>query len=106
MALSGRVLKSRIRKKFAYQINADRPVCQETFLFYYGETLWRLKSLQKHLQTRGITPPVHGNTGRKPIHALSFEDEQYIERFITNYAVVHGLPDPGHDLRTGKGKHR
>jgi hypothetical protein len=106
MALSGRVVKSRTRQKFDYRINADRPVCRETFLFYYGETLWRLKSLQKHLQTTGIKPPVHGNTGREPIHALSFDDEQYIELFITNYAVVHGLPDPGRDLRTGKGKLR
>ncbi len=31
---------------------------------------------------------MRANTGRKPIHALSNEDEQYIELFITNYAVV------------------
>lgn len=102
MALSGRAIKSRTRQKFDYRINTDRPVCRETFLFYYGETSWRLKSLQKHIQTVGIIPPVHGNTGHEPIHALSSEDEKDIGLFITNYAVVHGLPDPGRDLRTGK----
>ena len=102
MVLSGRAINSRTRQKFDYRINTDRPVCRETVLFYYGETLWRLKSLQKHMQTVGIIPPVHGNTGREPIHALFRSDEEYIGLFITNYAVVHGLPDPSRDLRTGK----
>jgi len=102
MALSGRAIKLRTRQKFDYRINTDRPVCRETFLFYYGETSWRLKVLQKHIQTVGIVPPLHGNTGREPIHALSGEDEEYIGLFIINYAVVHGIPDPGRDYRSGK----
>jgi len=106
MALSGRAVKPRTRQKFDYRINTDRHVCRETFLFYSGETSWRLKSLQKHLQTIGMVPPVHGNSGREPIHALSSEDEKYIELFVSNYAVAHGIPDPGRDLRTGKGKLR
>lgn len=99
MALSGRTVQLRTRQKFDDRINTDRPVCRETFLFYYFDPSWRLKSLQKHIQTVGMVPPVHGNTGREPIHALSVKDEEYIELFITNYAVVHGIPDPGRDLR-------
>jgi hypothetical protein len=106
IASSGRTIKPRTRQKFDYRVNADRPVCRETFLFYCGETSWRLKSLQKHLQTVGVVPPVHGNTSRKPIYALSNEDKKCIKLFITNYAVVHGLPDPGRDLRVGKGRLR
>ena len=94
------------RQKFDYRINTDRPVCRDVFLFYHGETLKRLKHLQKHLLEVGISPPTHGNTGRKPKHACSAEDKQSAKDFIVNFAAMHGLPDPGRDLRKGKGKLR
>ncbi|MHC4139197.1 MAG: hypothetical protein ACYSR1_04975 [Planctomycetota bacterium] len=106
MAQSSRARKSRTRQRFAYRINANRPVCQHVFLFYHGETLWRLKFLQKHLVTVGVTPPMHGNAGRMPLHAVTDTARQAVESFILNYAAVHGLPDPGRDVRVGKGKLR
>ena len=106
MAKSARTMKRRIRQRFEYRINANRPVCQQVFLFYHGETLWRLKFLQKHLLTVGITPPMHGNTGRTPRHTTTETARQAVESFIINYAAAHGLPDPGRDLRIGKGKLR
>jgi len=105
-AKSARRSKARKRQKFEYRINADRLVCRDTFLFYHGETLKRLKSLQKHLAEVGTSPPIHGNTGRKPKHACSCEDKQNIKTFIVNFAATHGMPDPGRDLRKGKGKLR
>jgi hypothetical protein len=45
---SGRQTKIRVRQKFDYHISIDRPVCFDIFLFYYGETIQRLKRLQKH----------------------------------------------------------
>ena len=66
---SARQTKTRVRQKFDYHISIDRPVCKEVFLFYYGETIERLKRLQKHKLDVGISTPVHGNTGRSPTHA-------------------------------------
>ena len=76
------------------------------FLFYNNETLKRLKHLQKHLIEAGISTPVHGNIGRKPKHAFATEDRHAVKEFIINFASVHGLPDPGRDLRIGAGKLR
>lgn len=106
MPPSSRASKSKIRQKFAYRINTNRLVCQQVFLFYHGETLWRLKFLQKHLLTVGTTPPMHGNAGRMPRHAVTDTAREAVESFILNYAAVHGLPDPGRDVRVGKGKLR
>jgi len=103
---SGRTVKARSRQKFEYRINADRLVCRNTYLFYHGETLKRLKYLQKHLAEVGTLPPMHGNTGRKPKHAFSLDEKKDIKAFINNFAAMHGMPDPGRDLRKGKGRLR
>lgn len=105
-AKSARSTQARKRQKFEYRINANRPVCREAFLFYHGETSWRLKSLQKHLREVGTLPPTHGNIGRRPHNACSNEDKFDVERFIVNFAATHGMPDPGRDLRKGKGRLR
>jgi hypothetical protein len=103
---SGRATWARQRQKYEYRINADRPVCREVFLFFHGETHKRLKRLQSHLIEHGTIPPVHGNAGRKPLHACPEQDRELIRTFIVNYADSHGLPDPGRDLRKGNGKLR
>lgn len=96
----------RKHQTFEYRINIDRPVCRQTFLFYCGETIKRLKRLQKHFLSNGCQPPSHGNIGRKP--ACSYEDTHFktIESFILNLAECHGMPDPGRDVRRGKGRLR
>jgi hypothetical protein len=50
-----------------------------------------------------MIPLAHGNTGRKPLHAASSESRDAVKNFILNYANIHGLPDPGRDIRKGKG---
>lgn len=105
-ARNSRIKSARKHQTFEYRINIDRPVCREAFLFYYGETIKRLKRLQKHLCNNGYQMPVHGNTGRKPSHASEPSDQEAVETFIINLAVNHGLPDPGRDVRKGKGKLR
>jgi hypothetical protein len=96
----------RKHQTFEYRVNIDRPVCRQTFLFYYGETIKRLKRLQKHFLSSGCQPPVHGNAGRKS--AYSYEDNhlEIIDSFILNLAECHGMPDPGRDVRRGKGRLR
>lgn len=103
---SARQIKARVRQKFDYHISIDRPVCKEVFLFYYGETIGRLKRLQKHKIEVGISSTTHGNVGRLPGHACSEQDKDDIKTFIVNYAAAHGMPDPGRDLRHGKGRLR
>jgi hypothetical protein len=103
---SARQIKTRIRQKFDYHISIDRPVCKDVFLFYYGETVARLKRLQKHKLEAGITSTSHGNIGRLPSNACSEQEKIDIQTFIINYAATHGMPDPGRDLRHGKGRLR
>lgn len=101
---SARTSRSRQRQRFDYCITADRPVCRKFFLLYYGESIDRLKRLQKYLIETGTVPPAHGNTGKKPKHACSRDAIEAVLSFISNFAAIHGLPDPGRDLRVGKGK--
>lgn len=104
LSVSARTTKLRERQKFDYFINADRPVCRTVFLFYHGESIDRLKRHQKYLTEIGTLPPNHGNTGRKPKHACKPKDKKNVRTFIENFAAVHGLPDPGRDLRAEKGR--
>ena len=105
-AISARSTKSRERKKFDYRISIDRPVCKAVFLFYYDETIKRLKRLQSHVAGEGIIIPIHGHSGRIPGNAYALSDREKVKSFVTNFAMIHGLPDPGRDLRKGKGKLR
>ena len=101
-ANSSRAETKRKRQKFEYQINVDRPVCREAFLFYHDETKKRLERLQDCLNDSPISPPLHGNTGRQPISTYSLSDRELARTFITNFAEIQGLPDPGRDVRKGK----
>ncbi|ETR66776.1 MAG: chaperonin [Candidatus Magnetoglobus multicellularis str. Araruama] len=101
---SARTTQSRKRQRFDYCITADRPVCRKYFLLYYGESIDRLKRRQKYLIEIGTVPPAHGNTGKKPKHACSQNTIEAVLKFISNFTSIHGLPDPGRDLRAGKGK--
>jgi len=101
---SARTSNTRKRQRFDYRVTADRPVCRSFFLLYYGESIDRLKRIQKYLIETGTIPPSHGNTGKKPKHACSEAEVQTVLMFIANFALAHGLPDPGRDLRAGKGR--
>jgi len=86
---SARQIKTRVRQKFDYHISIDRPVCKKVFWFYYGETIERLKRLQKHKLDVGISTTAHGNTGRSPTHACSNQDKEDIKQFLINYAAAN-----------------
>lgn len=103
-SVSARKSSRRERQRFDYFINADRPVCRVMFLFYHGESIDRLKRRQKYLAEIGTLPPNHGNTGKPPKHACKPSDKKKVGIFIENFTVVHGLPDPGRDLRAAKGR--
>lgn len=103
---SGRAKAIRKRQKFEYRINLDRPVCRDAFLFYHGETIARLKRLQECLEEAPINPPEHGNTGRQPTSTYSLQDKELVKMFIMTFSEEQGLPDPGRDVRKGKGRLR
>jgi hypothetical protein len=105
-SMSGRSRKNRKRKKFNYSVSIDRAVCKAVFLFYYGETSKRLDRLKSYVAKETLTPPVHGNTGRTPVNAYNMYDRKKVKSFMLNFAAIHGLPDPGRDIRKGKGKLR
>lgn len=103
-SVSARTTRLRERQKFDYFINADRPVCRTVFLFYHGESIDRLKRRQKYLTEIGTLPPNHGNSGRTPKHACKPKDKENVKTFIENFVAIHGLPDPGRDLRAEEGR--
>jgi hypothetical protein len=103
---SARSKKRRTRKRFEYRISSDRPVCKAVFLFYYGETSKRLERLQSYVSGEGLTLPIHGNSGRRPSNAYPPDEKANVKAFIANFTTIHGLPDPGRDVRKGKGKLR
>ncbi len=103
---SARSRKNRERKKFNYQISIDRPVCKAVFLFYYEETSKRLDRLKSYVSGKNIRIPIHGNFGRSPANAYNMSDKENVKAFVLNFTDIHGLPDPGRDVRKGKGKLR
>ena len=48
-----------------------------------------------HVKFEGLRPRVHGNTYRKPKHALAHSSIQYVVRFLYIYAEQHALLLPG-----------
>ena len=102
-SISARSKKKRMRKRFDYRISNDRPVCKAVFLFYYGETSKRLDRLKSYVTEKSITMPIHGNSGRTPANAYHMDDKERVKSFISNFIDIHGLPDPGRDVRKGKG---
>ena len=106
LSMSARAKSTRKHQTFEYRINIDRPVCRDAFLFYYEETLKRLKRIQKHLVSTGLQAPTHGNSWRIPSHTYDLSTHDDIISFIVNLAMNHGLPNPGRDIRKGKGRLR
>ena len=83
------------RRRITYQYAFDgRYVCKPAFCFLHCTGEKALKNLQHHFKGNGITPRTHGNCGRLPHNAFSFNTVQKIVSFISNYALVHGLPQP------------
>ena len=104
--MEGRSKKSRDRAKFDYHISIDRPVCKAVFLFYYFDFSKRLERLKSCVTFDVLTIPVHGNSGRIPANAYDNSSIEKVKSFILNFATIHGLPDPGRDIRIGPGKLR
>ncbi|XP_062609447.1 uncharacterized protein LOC134271226 [Saccostrea cucullata] len=83
----------RKRTKYTYTFQ-EQKICRKAFEFIYDVKEYTLDSLQKHLQSQGITPRVHGNKGRKAPNAFKFEEVKNAVQYLINYASQHGIPQP------------
>ncbi len=83
------------RQRVTYEYSYDhRVVCKPAFCFLHAISEKILKNIQCHLKENGPTPRVHGNKGRLPSNAFSYEMTKNIVDFIANYSQIFGLPQP------------
>lgn len=82
---------NRKRVNIRYIING-LSVCQFTFLVYHDIKGKQFRTIREHLVKNGVCPRIHGNTGRRPAHAIQFQDTRNIIQFLQNYASDNGLP--------------
>lgn len=61
------------RRRYMYNYD-DREICKHAFLLIHDIGEKRLKNIAHHLKQNGPIPRSHGNKGRKPNHALKFDD--------------------------------
>ena len=74
------------KKAYTSFFHQGKPICSRTFQFLHGIGIKRLKNLTTSVKENGLTPRVHGNTNRRPKHALSYTTTEFVVRFLFNYA--------------------
>ena len=70
-------------------------LCKNTYNFLHGIGNHRVKAVKQSYLQNGLTVRIHGNTGRTPHNALSFQQISNIVKFIQNYAEQHAILLPG-----------
>ncbi len=85
--------KKRSRVRTHFTINGAS-VCRETFQLFFDVKRAVLYALIQTVNQGGCMPRTHGNTGRKPKHALMFDDVNRVVQFIMNTSEEIGLPYP------------
>ncbi|XP_060568543.1 uncharacterized protein LOC132727145 isoform X2 [Ruditapes philippinarum] len=83
--------RQRMRRKYTFH---GTEVCKKTFLLCHGIGKKTLSSLSKQVFQEGIAPRIHGNTGRKPHNAITFDDVTRVIHFISNFADERGIHQP------------
>uniref|UniRef100_A0A1X7VI32 Uncharacterized protein n=1 Tax=Amphimedon queenslandica TaxID=400682 RepID=A0A1X7VI32_AMPQE len=70
-------------------------ICRVTFLKLHGCGKSRFEEIMKNYRMNRLIPRVHGNTGKTPNHAWTYDDILRVLVFTRNYADVHGISLPG-----------
>ena len=83
----------RKRMRFAYSYEGKK-VCRRVFRYIFDIGHRTLKSIIKHINENGRVPRTHGNKGKKPKHALVYDDIRYCVDFLNSFAEIYGLPMP------------
>eukprot|EP00117_Sycon_ciliatum_P019832 scpid38438/ scgid5141/ len=85
--------KKRKRSAFKYAFQSKR-VCAGAFRYIFNIKKDKLWSLCKHVESNGATARRHGNAGRRPSNAFTFEEVKYAVTFIKSHGEHYGIPHP------------
>ena len=85
--------KKRKRHRHVFEFLGQK-ICKKMFMLAFDIGKHALQGLLTHVTENGAVPRVHGNVGKKPSHALTFEQTKKVITFISNYADEFGLPQP------------
>ncbi|XP_019855292.1 PREDICTED: uncharacterized protein LOC109584126 [Amphimedon queenslandica] len=83
------------KRQFFTFMHQGHKICRVTFLKLHACGKSRFEEVIKNYRMNGLIPRVHGNAGKTPNHALTYDDILRVVAFIRNYAEVHGISLPG-----------
>ncbi|KAH3858424.1 hypothetical protein DPMN_101048 [Dreissena polymorpha] len=83
----------RLRYRYTFKFSG-KLVCRRTFHVCYDIGRSALKGIMSHMLEHGVVPKNHGNKGRRPKHALCFDDVQRVVAYLLNCAEREGIPLP------------
>ena len=72
-----------------------KSICNVMFRFLHGISKNKLYNITRSLIENELTPRVHGNTKRLPVHTITLKSVEYVVRFLLNFAEQHALLLPG-----------
>ena len=81
------------RRRIEYKFR-DVAVCQDAFCLLFDIGNFTLRALHQHIRKHGLTPREHGNKGKRPHNALSYDNVLRVVNFIKNKGDEMGLPMP------------
>lgn len=73
----------RKRMRYSYSFKGVS-ICRDAFLKIYDVSRKVLSNIMTHMKQNGAIPKEHGNKGKKPVHALKFEEIENAVNFIKN----------------------
>lgn len=85
--------KKRQRTRQAFTVDGNM-VCKATFMLYFDIGRKTLANILRHMAENGPTPRIHGNSGRRPKHALTLDDVQRMVNFVSNTGETEGIYYP------------
>lgn len=87
--------KERIRQRASY-VYQGRKVCLDAFLYLENVTHYHLKRIRSHILAHGVSPRVHGNSGKKPHNTFAFDIykgvEIFLKEFLKSYSYEQSRP--------------
>ena len=93
---SGRHITTARQRKYTAHMHNGKPVCAVTFEFLHGiGPKHKLPAIKEHYAKNGLTPRVHKNTRQLPAHALTYDQQLDIMKYLQNYAEEHAILLPG-----------
>lgn len=84
---------SRSQNSYHYSFKPEK-ICKSVFQNLFGVGKKSRSNTFKHYSEKGSVPRQHGNQGRKPKHAVNFDDVRRVVNFNLSYAEEYGLPQP------------